>query len=406
MELENTQSQIMEETKTKKKQMDTKLFGIVVKRDIPVNMDEETKMEERKKHFLSKEIILDALREIYKEYTLMEYVIAHEHGAEDHGCHYQCCVQLDKPLRTRVTEYKKTIDETDVYICYQTGKKGLGAIAAYCKKDGDYICSDNVKNAVQKTLMERLVACKNQKEQIKIIQKELPKDIVKMDVSRMLQNVETVKAIMDDEPIKITFPEYLIDREPMLFEWYCKEVVGYPTDYKGRRKALVLFSKERAMGKTTFAKMLVSNNDKAYVICRNNFNAMDFVKPNAQLLILDDMTFVGKQTEMWKALVSSEKTAIRDAYCNVDFGHGMATVVTTNNYSMFTYMMGSDYFKYECYFYWVKEFLGPEGTNPRSGHRKVRTNFNMEELEKKYGPTVKVIHLDSESEGSNHYINN
>lgn len=30
----------------------------------------------------------------------------------------------------------------------------------------------------------------------------------------------------------------------------------------------------------------------------------------------------------------------------------------------------------------------------------------MEELEKKYGPTVKVIHLDSESEGSNHYINN
>lgn len=399
MELETTQPQTMEEPKSKKKQMDTKLFGIVVKRDLPSTMEEETKMEERKKHFLSKEVILDALKEIYKEYTLMEYVVAHEHGEEDHTCHYQCCVMLDKPLRTRVTEYKKTINETDVYFMYQTGKKGLGALTAYCKKDGDYIASPKVQEAVQKSLMERLTACKNQKEQLTILQKEMPKDIIKMDLNRMFQNIETAKAIMDDAPIKITFPEYLMDREPMLFEWYCKEVVGYPIDYKGRRKALVLFSKERAMGKTTFAKMLVNNNDKAYIICRNNFNAMDFQKPNAQLLILDDMTFINKQQEMWKALVSSEKTAIRDAYCNVYFAHGMPTIVTTNNYAMFTFMMATEIFKYECYFYWVKEYLGPEGTNPRAGHRKIKANFDLSDLEIKYGPPLKTIKMDSE--GSN-----
>lgn len=378
-----------------KKKMDTKLFGIVVKRDLSTVM-EEHQPEERKKHFLSKEIILEALREIYKPKAIMEYVVAHEHGEEDHTCHYQCCVMLDQPLLTRVTEYKKTINETDVYIMYQTGKKGIAALTAYCKKDGDYIASEKVAEAAKKTLMARLIECKNQKDQLIILQKEMPKDIIKMDLTRMFQNIEVAKGIMDEEPIKVTFPEYLMEREPMLFEWYCKEITGYPLDYKGRRKALVLFSKERAMGKTTFAKMLVNNNDKHYIICRNNFNAMDFQKPNAQLLILDDMTFINKQQEMWKALVSSEKTAIRDAYCNVDFTHGLPTIVTTNNYAMFTFMMATEIFKYECYFYWVKEYLGPDGTNPRGGHRKVKANFDLSELEAKYGPALKVIKMDSE----------
>jgi len=396
MEVESTQPQTMEPTIVKKKQMDSKLFGIVVKRDINGDYTPEQKKEERKKHFLSKEIILEMFKEIYKGYKLEEYVIAHEHGEEDDACHFQCCVQLDKPLRTRITEYKKTINGEDIYICYQTGKKGLGALVNYCKQDGDYICSEKVLEATKKSLMERLTSCKNQKEQLTILQKEMPRDIIKMDLSRMFQNIETAKAIMDDAPIKITFPEYLIEREPMLFEWYCKEVVGYPVDYRGRRKALVLFSKERAMGKTTFAKMLVENNEKAYIICRNNFNKMDFQKPNAQVLILDDMTFITKQTEMWKALVSSEKTAIRDAYCNEDFAHGMPTIITTNNYAMFTYMMSLEIFKYECYFYWVKEYLGPEGTNPRSGHRKVKANFDLSELERTYGPPNKIIHMESD----------
>lgn len=385
--------------------LDAKLFGIVIKQDLSDVMVEE-QADLRKEHFLSKEIILESLKEIYKPKTIMEYVVAHEHGEEDHTCHYQCCVQLDHPLQTRVTEYKKTINNVKVYIMYQKGKKGMAALTAYCKKDGDYICSEKVSQAAEKSIMAQLIEAKTQRDQLFILDKAMPKDIIKMDLNRMFQNIEMAKGIMDDELIKITFPEYLMDREPMLFEWYCKEVTGYPIDYKGRRKALVIFSKERAMGKTTFAKMLVSNNDKAYIICRNNFNAMDFAKPNAQLLILDDMTFVGKQTEMWKALVSSEKTAIRDAYCNVDFPHGMPTIITTNNYAMFTYMMSSDYFKYECYFYWVKEFLGPEGTNPRSGKRKVTTNFTMEELERKYGPCLKKIHLESESSGDSNNFNN
>lgn len=70
---------------------------------------------------------------------------------------------------------------------------------------------------------------------------------------------------------------------------------------------------------------------------------------------------------MWKALVSSEKTAIRDAYCNVDFDHNMPTIITTNNYKMFRYMMTSEYFCYDCVFYCVKDYLGPQDTNPRAG---------------------------------------
>lgn len=90
-----------------------------------------------------------------------------------------------------------------------------------------------------------------------------------------------------------------------------------------------------------------------------------------------------------------KKTAIRDAYCNVDFAHGMPTIITTNNYALFTYMLASDIFKYECYFTWVREYLGPEGTNPRAGHRKVKANFDLSELEGKYGPPKKMIKMDS-----------
>ena len=401
--LEATQPQVMEESKSDKKQMNCKLFGIVVQRDLPPAMVEEDKKEERKKHFLSKEIIFEMFKQIYNGYKIEEYVIAHEHGEKNDDCHFQCCVQLDKPLRSRITEFKKTVNGVDLYILYQMGKKGLKALALYCKEDGDYICSPNVEKMVKtkRPIMERLLECKNHKEQLTIMVKEMPQDVVKGDLSRMFKNIETAKQVMVDTGVHMTFPEYLMDREPMLFEWYMKEMAGYPVDYKGRRKALVLFSKERAMGKTTFAKMLVKNNDDGYIICRNNFNALDFNKPNAQLLILDDLMFINKQVEMWKALVSSEKTAIRDAYCNVDFAHGMATIITTNNYAMFTYMMGLDIFKYECYFHWVKEYLGPEGTNPRGGKRRMKTNFTMEELERQYGPPKKLIQLESGEEDNN-----
>lgn len=376
--------------------IDSKTVGLIVQQDLE-EMEETEKAILRQQCFLTKEDILPWIQKHFEDKDVKDYVIAHEHGTEKNDCHYQCCISLGKNLKVRTNHVKDTINGTKCYILYEKGKNWK-ALVNYCKEDGDYICSSKVTETTKKTLMERLTECKNQKEQLEILSKEMPKDIIKMDLNRMFQNIETAKNIMDEEPVKITFPDHLIEREPYLFEWYMKEMVGYPMDYKGRRKALVLFSKERCMGKTMFAKMLVNNNEKNYIICRNNFNAIDFAKPNAQLLILDDMSFINKQQEMWKALVSSEKTAIRDAYCNVDFAHGLPTIITTNNYSLFTYMLASDYFKYDCMFKWVKNYLGPEGTNPRSGKRRIDMDFDLEELTNKYGEPTKKIHIEEEDQ--------
>lgn len=372
--------------------LDSKTFGIVIQRDL-TGVPEEDQPEKRKECFITKIDALQWIQTYFQDKVVKDYVVAHEHGTEKGDCHYQCCIQLEKPNKTRKDHVMDVIQDVPVYVLYETGKNWK-ALCNYCKEDGDYICSEKVLEATKKTLMERLIEAPHQKAQLAILSKELPKDIIKMDLNRMFQNIEVAKNIMDEEPAKITFPDYLMEREPYLLEWYMKEMVGYSLDYKGRRKALVLFSKERCMGKTMFAKMLVNNNEKSYIICRNNFNAMDFAKPNAHLLILDDMSFINKQQEMWKALVSSEKTAIRDAYCNVDFAHGLPTIITTNNYALFTYMLASDYFKYDCMFKWVKNYLGPEGTNPRSGKRRIDMDFDLEELTSKYGEPTKKIHIE------------
>jgi len=376
--------------------LDAKVFGLIVQKDL-TDVPEEEKPSLRRQCFGTKEAILEWIKAYFENKKVVNYVVAHEHGTEKGDCHYQCCIQLEESNRTRKDHILTNINGENVYILYERGKKGIQALVNYCKKDGDYICSEEIEQKVSKTLMERLIEKPNQKEQLQLLMKEMPKDIIKMDLNRMFHNIQTATAIIEEDPIKITFPEYLINREPMLLEWYMTQWGNLPSDYQGRRKALVLFSKERAMGKTTFAKNLVNNNEKHYIICRNNFNAMDFTtKPNAQLLILDDMAFVGKQTEMWKALVTSESTSIRDAYCNIDFKHKLPTIITTNNYSFFTFMMSSDYFKYECYFHWVQTYLGPEGTNPRSQKRKMLVNFDIDELANKYGEPIKKIHLEED----------
>lgn len=51
---------------------------------------------------------------------------------------------------------------------------------------------------------------------------------------------------------------------------------------------------------------------------------------------------------------------MREAYMNVSFKKGLPCIVTTNNIKMFTFMMKSDYFKYDCMFWHLKDYIGPE----------------------------------------------
>ena len=82
---------------------------------------------------------------------------------------------------------------------------------------------------------------------------------------------------------------------------------------------MIIWSEKRRFGKTTFAKNLVGDIKDYYILCGGeSFTNDDFeTKPQARLLIIDDMEIKLKQhLEMWKKLLSSQPTAIRDAYCN------------------------------------------------------------------------------------------
>jgi hypothetical protein len=134
-----------------------------------------------------------------------------------------------------------------------------------------------------------------------------------------------------------------------------------------RFKALVLYSEERGVGKTSLAKSFVYNNQNWIIHCRNKFNADQFkLIEEAKLLLIDDFNFDPKiHHECFKALVTSEPTGIRDAYLNIQFKHGLPTIICTNDTKFFDYLLKSPDFQHDCMFSDVSgQYLGPPHTRP------------------------------------------
>ena len=130
---------------------------------------------------------------------------------------------------------------------------------------------------------------------------------------------------------------------------------------------MIIWSEKRRFGKTTFAKNLVGDIKDYYILCGGeSFTNDDFeTKPQARLLIIDDMEIKLKQhLEMWKKLLSSQPTAIRDAYCNYRYDGCLPVIVTTNNYETFQELRTSTLFQTECYFLKAPNYMGPQGTYP------------------------------------------
>jgi len=377
----------MENSNNTNNRFNAKSLGIVIARDLPNDISSEDKEIQRQEPFLTKEQILQDLKDIFHPKTISSYVVGAERGNDKEGYHYQCAIKLDSELRTRVTDYHRTVDGVNVYILYQKARKDFRALVNYCRKQGDFIQSEDLKN-IKGDMFEDLRVAQGNKETLDVLKNYLGKDVIKGDLKRIFNNIDLIQQLETQKEVTITFPDHLVEAEPTLLKWYMNNVQG-KVGLKVRRKALILFSEERCMGKTMFARSIVSDEPDHYIICRNTFTAEDFKKPNARLLILDDMTYVNKQKEMWKALVTSEPTSIRDCYCNIDFDHNMPTIVTTNNYKMFQHMFTSEYFKYDCVFHWVEKYLGPPGTNPREGPKRVEKNFDLTRFETKFGKLEK-----------------
>ncbi len=376
------------------KRIQTKTIGVVIYKD---TNDEEGK----KLPFLSHEIILDTLKEEFKEYDVLEYVIAKEMGEKMDHFHYQCVLQFAKEIRQRKGYKRISINGENLYYLFEKGHSWK-SLVAYCKKDGDYIASKKAMETAKVNHAEALLEKKTKKEQIEYIIKNNPEVILKGDLGRTLDNVDkALKYINNNNSEGYTFPEYLIERQDtdLIYKWYQNEVLKKNTTQ--RRKAIVLYSKERALGKTMLAKTIAGGQEEDFIICRGNFNKTQFEKPKARLLILDDMNFMNGQMEMWKALVTGERVSIREAYCNIEFNNGLPCIITTNNYKTFKYMLNSEYFMNDCYFSWVRNYLGPEGTQ-RLDDPQIYRDFVVEDIEREHSMEEENIGLKRKE----HEVNN
>lgn len=138
-------------------------------------------------------------------------------------------------------------------------------------------------------------------------------------------------------------------------------------EHKARRKALILFSKKREYGKSTFARALVNEIEEYYIeiggvsMAEQNFAC----KSKAKLFIVDDMEIdLGKYLEMWKKLLSSQRVNLRDCYFNQEFPGGIPVIVTTNSRKLFDKLANSSLFEDQCYFLSLSDFMGPRGCKP------------------------------------------
>lgn len=353
----------------------SKTWGFIIQRESNTYPDSN---DERRTFHISDNFtgIINKLAEIIKEHykvELQQITGGHEHGKENQKCHLQICVQLTKSVYATLRPGNFELDGIKYLYLAQKAKNPY-ALINYCKKDGDfyYLFPEKViKNVMKKdkdgnptSKVDPYATIVNNKG---VIDANQAKEIISNHASRdfFMSNSNIVKAIdqltKPQLPPPIwTFPEYLKNfKNGILYTWFIQWC--FPEDLT-RRKALCLFSKERAMGKTTFAKNLINHEDYV-VIFRNSFNPAAIQNKIPKLLILDDMqSYTDQNKETWKGLLASEKTSIRDCFCNFQWDYNIPCIVTTNNIALVTNMMLDDQFKTQIIIVEIEDYMGPPDT--------------------------------------------
>ena len=305
--------------------------------------------------------------------AIRNVLAGHEHGKETQKCHMQMIVWLTNEKSITIRPGVLTMpDGTRLLYMAQRGRNPQ-ALRNYCKKDGDFEYLHPEQGV--KTIFKKL---KNGEEKVDVwatvIQnsENLTRD-EKMDMIltheprtaiTMYKNIEYALDKQTQSvalPPEWAYPEHLKGKYPIIENWFTNW--ARPDDLL-RRKALLLYSSKRAMGKTQFATRLL--NDQIYVVTfRNTFSQGCIEGKTPKLVILDDMNCYTKENrETWKALVAGEPTSIRDAYMNYTWNHRAPCIITTNNPFLVYQMLSSEAFNTQIDMQEITEYMGPEGTCP------------------------------------------
>lgn len=339
------------------------------------------------------------ITDLFRDYFLRVYshelkqiTFGHEHGEQDGKCHIQMCVEFNRAFRGTIkpSVVRFKVPEADpLYSDLQQMNslnllfmgqlaRNTRALQQYCKKDGDfwYLKPDQAikfiykektdKNGNVEKIVQLYPTLAANRGNLSI---DDAKDLVRSHDPRsfylMGKNLDyqLEKDMCGTVPALIwTYPDHLKGTYPYIEKWFNTWCV--PADLK-RRKALLLYSPDRCMGKTEFALSLV--NDLSYVVCFRNTFVQDNLKNKIpKLLVLDDMSVPdSKNKETWKALVAGQKTSIRDCHYNFAWDFEVPCIITTNNEFLVKMMFTSMEFNTQVVIQYVYDYMGPPGTKPQ-----------------------------------------
>lgn len=382
----------------------SKSFGVVV------YMDEQMYSDDKEQnmfiHFpITRDVVINNLILCLYNLKLSEeiincIVIGHEHGEEKGKCHMQIYIEFDKKVRKILQPGSFSINNVKYLYIFQHAKSPK-KLQEYCKKGNDFsefLPCKKIKEILRENNMISeledvddpydILLNKNDlsNEQIKnLFQKCNISEYKKTYLVYAKKIYDTysnfIRKTEDTIDFKWNFPKHMLDvlsqeidlsnrifmTYKKLFEWY-KEYCIIDQNVIKRRKALFLFSLRGGLGKSFFARSLVPEinicNSPFYVYCRGSLDAGEFLKKEntARIVILDDINYIDKDIEIWKALAVSEPTNIRSPYHNIPWMKSLPCVLLSNNIKTLKYWMETDDLKNRCVFVSVDFYIGPPGT--------------------------------------------
>jgi hypothetical protein len=318
-----------------------------------------------------------------------EIHMGHEHSKITGKCYYQVCIFFRATINKKIKPFLEFFSGVPTSINYEF-----------------YSLATVFPNAAR-TYVRNKIPLESWKQELKGYNAihggmtvEEMKDIVKKTNMRDIlcygNNIEKnfLAHIQEKEtpPFEWKWPDHLnkqpFDTEPFvqsIREWFEENCIENPM----RKKALFLYSKERGMGKTFFSKNLVSN-EEFYIYDRHTFNADSYKnKPNAKLIIADDIDYNKKEKQMWKALVAGEEYNVRTPYNNYKFNNGLSAIICSNNIIHLSSWIKDTDFMTQVVFVDVSKYMGPVGTRPlKLSVSKItlseETKKDIEKVDQKY----------------------
>lgn len=358
---------------------DAKAYGIVIYGEPSIYSDSANLNSEIHIKIEKDKIASFILEKVAQETgtDVTNLIVAHEHGDGKNKCHFQCCVKMVKRVNKVLNPFKGTIDNINFLGMFQKAKN-VEALWNYCKKDGDFVIVE--PEVVHKDVWEKIAKDKSRSKS------EITQLLVNADPKTLLMWGDKIHSnyeclVKDEEAPDFvwSFPQHLLDflNDPFkmskedlvekdkikaVHKWFKEQCI---VENLPRRQCLFLVSTERGLGKSEFAKRLVPH-DKYIIYCRGYLDAAEFKRKenSAKLVILDDISYIGNEREMWKALISGESVNINTKYHNFKWKGGLPCIVLTNEISTASFWSSSDLFSSQCCFVSIKRYLGPPNSRP------------------------------------------